>query len=435
MTLVLIVLSILPKLPEELFPEWNISMIGAPQCWNAGYTGDSIIIGIIDTGADTSHPSIRGKWLEPYWYDAVNDSPYPYDDDFGKGTMQLGIILGGDGNGPFIEDIGVAPSARFVACKGFPGTYTTLLRCMDTIASWKRQGVNIRACCCGWGSPNQLDLAFWEACSVWKSLEILPIFAIGNSGPIPGTAGTPGNFPIAIGVGATNSSDDIASFSSRGPAPDTFPWNNTIYWYRPDWDLIKPDISAPGVSIRVPAPGGGYQLVNGTSFSAAHAVGAVLILCEANPNLSIREIYNLLLDYADEPPQGAPYPNNNYGWGRLNIWRALQAVLGISEQEKSVQKISHISITPNPFSLSTTIKIQEPRTKFHKRSSKRQIELKIYNVQGRLVRQWDYQTIRQSDQITWDGNDHTGNKLPAGVYFIRLETSEQPIIQKIIKVK
>jgi flagellar hook assembly protein FlgD len=63
------------------------------------------------------------------------------------------------------------------------------------------------------------------------------------------------------------------------------------------------------------------------------------------------------------------------------------------------------------------------------------MELKIYDVSGRLVRQWDYPTIRQSDQVTWDGKDISGQQVPAGVYFVRLETSNKSITKKIIKLK
>lgn len=73
--------------------------------------------------------------------------------------------------------------------------------------------------------------------------------------------------------------------------------------------------------------------------------------------------------------------------------------------------LTRISVFPNPFSKATKIS-------FGKEQSAEGIELKIYDVSGRLVRQWDYPTIRQSDHIIWDGTDDSGNHLPAGVYFI-----------------
>ncbi len=179
-----------------------------------------------------------------------------------------------------------------------------------------------------------------------KSLEIIPVFSIGNGGPVPSTANTPGNYPLVLGVGASNNNDSIVIFSSRGSAPDSFPWDDTIYSYRNDWNLTKPDLSAPGYSIRTAWNNHQYTTIHGTSFSCAHATGAVAILLDKNSSLLITVVYNILLNNADRPSQGAPYLNNKYGWGRLNVWKALQAITGIQER---VELMSMMVVSPNPF--------------------------------------------------------------------------------------
>jgi bacillopeptidase F len=98
-------------------PEWNIQKIKADSCWSAGYDGSGLIVGNIDTGVDTSHPALQGKFYPGGWYDAINGQPDPYDDQ-GHGTRMMGIVCGGDGNGPFVDDIGVAPGIQFMAAKG-----------------------------------------------------------------------------------------------------------------------------------------------------------------------------------------------------------------------------------------------------------------------------------------------------------------------------
>ena len=314
---------------EEIEPnviEWNILRVRADSCWMAGYTGEGAIIGHMDTGVDVSHPALQGKWLSPYWYDPVNNQPNPYD-DHGHGTHTMGTILGGDGLGPFDRDIGVAPGAKFVTCKicNASGSCpsSAIHAGFQKIATWKGQGVNIIACSNSWGSTNTTSTEFWQDCLNWRNAGIIPVFANGNSGPGAGTAATPGNFPIVIGVGATDANDNIASFSSRGPAPNQSPWNNTQYWPRPDWYRTKPNISAPGVNVTSSVPGGGYQSMQGTSMACPHVAGAIAILFQKNPSLDFGTTYSLLLDYADKPSQGAPYPNNNYGWGRLNCYQSL----------------------------------------------------------------------------------------------------------------
>ncbi|OGC43592.1 hypothetical protein A2Y85_05625 [candidate division WOR-3 bacterium RBG_13_43_14] len=307
-----------------LAPTWAITLISAHLCWNDGFTGSGVIVGNMDTGVEVTHSAFGGRWITGGWYDAVNGQSAPYD-DHGHGTHTMGSICGGDGNGSFDPDIGVAPGANFICAKCFDaggsGQATWIHNSFQWFAGQSAQVVGN-----SWGNNNQTTLEFWADCANWRDLGIVPVFSIGNAGSGSGTAGTPGNFPTVTGVGAVDSGDNIASFSSRGPAPNQSPWTDTQYWERPDWNRTKPDISAPGVNVNSAAPGGGYQTMSGTSMASPHVTGAVALLLEKNPILDYNTIYNILLDNADHPSQGAPYPNNNYGWGRLNCYAALNAV-------------------------------------------------------------------------------------------------------------
>ena len=382
-------------------PEWNIQKVMADSCWHRGYTGENIFIGHLDTGVDFNHPALQGKWSGK-WRDFIYNHPSPYD-DHGHGSFNAGIICGGDGLGPFQNDIGVAPGVKIIPAKIFTNyevPLSIILEAMQWMASLKvDSGYNIRAVSNSWGFPYSL-FYFWDAACTWKILEILPVFAIGNYGPAPNATAAPGNYPVCIGAGATDSLDVIASFSSRGPAPDSSPWNNPQYWYRPDWNLTKPDIVAPGVSVRSAYYGNNYNIMNGTNISAPHIAGAVAILCGANPNLTITEIYNILLDNADRPSQGGPYPNNNYGWGRLNIWRALQNVLMISER-KQVSITRPFIIKPNP---------NRGRIYFDERFE--DCIIKLYDATGRLVMEEKYIGINDINIPTSVKN---------GVYFLKMK--------------
>lgn len=324
------------QLESPLSVEWNISMIKADSVWYLyGITGNGVIVGNLDTGVDITHPALQGKWLG-YWFDGVNGQPNPYD-DHGHGTHTMGIMVGGDGPGPFQNDIGVAPGANFVAAKGFSssgsGETSWILACYEFFASLRvDSGVDVRVVSNSWGSCDQTNLTFWNATENWRELGIFPVFAIGNapncgySEPPPyGSAITPGNFPIVIGVGATTSADEIASFSLRGPAPDQNPWNDTQYWLRPDWNLIKPDISAPGQNIRSSVPGGGYESWSGTSMATPHVAGVLALMLERAPSLTFEQAYNIILDNAHHVPSGEPYPNNIYGWGRIDALASVEA--------------------------------------------------------------------------------------------------------------
>jgi subtilisin family serine protease len=149
----------------------------------------------------------------------------------------------------------------------------------------------------------------------------MTVVSAGNEGSnCSSVAEPPGIYDASYSVGATNSSDDIAGFSSRGPV--TVDGSNRL----------KPDISAPGVNIRSSIPGsyqGGWQ---GTSMAAPHVVGAVALLWSARPALRNRidlteDILNptaldLHSTQCGDPPDTVP--NNVYGWGRLDALAAVQ---------------------------------------------------------------------------------------------------------------
>jgi len=311
---------------------WNIRMINADSVWvRFGYDGSGVIVGSMDTGVDTTHPALQGKVIR---MKAFTSDGNPANDVHGHGTHTAGTILGGNGyqdNNIFIDDIGVAPGAQLVHAKIFEdyGPSGNIMGGFQWIASLKADsGVDIRAVNNSWGSPDQYSTYYWNAVLTWKNLGIFPIFSIGNDG-IRGysTAGTPGNYPTALGVGATNSSDAVADFSSKGPAPNQSPWTDTTYWYIPDWNRIKPDISAPGVSIRSSVPGGSYASYSGTSMAAPHVTGAVAILLQANPALTPDQLYRILIYSAYQKPLTS-YPNYEYGWGRLDLMKAVRFLEG-----------------------------------------------------------------------------------------------------------
>lgn len=398
-------------------PEWNISKVMADSCWAAGYTGDSILIGHLDTGCDFTHPALTGKF-SGYWRDCVNTQTQPYDDN-GHGIFSAGIICGGDGLGPFPNDIGVAPDAKLVCAKVFDqngvGQYAWIDAGMQWLADLKvDSGVDIRAVSNSWGG-SRYDLHFWNICLTWKSIGILGFWSIGSSGPGQGTCGAPGNYPLVLGSGATDANDIIVSFSARGPAPDSQPWNNTIYWFRQDWNLTKPDIVAPGVNIRSSYTGGSYVTMSGTSWTNPHVAGGVAILSEADPNLTVTQLYNLFLDNTDRPSHGAPYPNNTYGWGRLNVWKALQAVLNINENENNKYS-PQIIFLPNP--CQDRIKIKPSDIDY---------SIIVYDITGREV--WRTVLTKNASVLNLPA------QLKNGIYFLSIATQSRVILKKFVLLK
>jgi len=434
-----------PGEPHPAVAEWNIHKVMADSCWQAGYSGDSVIMGFVDTGVMIDHEALNGKWLSPYWLDAVNGQSTPYDDQ-GHGTAVAGVACGGDGPGPFANDIGVAYGAKIIPTKAFDaggsGWYLTIDSCLQYLADLRTSGVALRVLNNSWGSGGT-DLHWWTIMLNFKTIGVLPACAVGGSGPGSGTIAVPASYPTVIGSGTTDASDNISSFSSRGPAPDQNPWNDSTYWYYPSWDLLKPDVSAPGVSIRTSYNDGGYVNYSGASFAVPHVTGGAALFCDKDSTLTVADLYYLFRAYCDEPSQGAPYPNMNYGWGRINLWRGLQAVTGIDEGETDQRADAELGLTVYPT-------VSRGHFQIAYRSSKGQsaplrgagasfqdfqtksIELKIFDISGRLIKSFTLGPMPLAPCIFWSGDDDMGRVIPAGAYFVVLAWDGKRLVNKVI---
>ena len=320
--------------PPVLFPAiplqsdsaytWNIEQIKAPQVWDMGYDGSGVVVGIFDTGVEVEHPDLASKYRggDNSWFDIHEEHATPVDNAgsySGHGTGIAGIILGGNAGEKYI---GVAPGAKWIAARiwnddgdeaptsdvhkifewfmdpdGDPETDDA----PDVVnSSWGFKLFETFPWCL---------TDFQDDIVAWREAGVIPVFAAGNSGPWFFSGESPGNYPETISVGATDSSDNIAFFSSRGP-------NNC------NLDIF-PDVSAPGMFISTSAPGGGYTSMTGTSPAAPHVVGTIALLLDANPDLSIDEVETTLRETST--PLGFFHPNFSYGWGRIDALEAVNA--------------------------------------------------------------------------------------------------------------
>ena len=317
----------------------SVEKIGARQVWTTyGFDGSGIVVGGIDTGVDADHPDLAGKmvttdptdptypggWAE---FDSDGDmiiGSVPHDSDQ-HGTHTTGTVVGGNASG---WDIGVAPGAQFMHALVIPGgsgSFTQVIAGMEWIIDpdgdpSTDDGADVINM--SLGATGTYD-AMVPAVDNVAAADVFPAISIGNSGPSPGTTGSPGNVPSAFGVGSTDSLDVIAGTSSRGPVT----WNVPPYV----GTFIKPDIAAPGVKIYSSVPGGEWQWHgsgfdwSGTSMAAPHVAGAAALMRQANPSMNIEVMKQLLAQTAID--LGDPGKDNTYGWGRLNAFQAVSAAL------------------------------------------------------------------------------------------------------------
>jgi hypothetical protein len=300
-----------------------LEKIRVPEVWNNfGIQGANVTVGVIDTGIAADHPDLLGK-LRPVngWFDPYGDTPSP-SDWHGHGTHVSGTIAGGNASGTYI---GVAPQATLIVAQLFnedgQATDAAVLACMQWMMDPDddpntNDGADVVNN--SWGylyshAPNMYD-PIKDALNAWIAANIVPVFSIGNEGPSPRTTRSPGDYPMALGVGATDSNDNIAYFSSRGP----------VFW-EGIGEIIKPDVSAPGVYVYSSVPGGGYEYWHGTSMASPHVAGTVALMISyarsQGGSLSVDTIKQLLKTTAVDLGQSGP--DNDYGWGRIDAFAAL----------------------------------------------------------------------------------------------------------------
>jgi subtilisin family serine protease len=317
---------------EVMNTEYSLFKINAHKMWELGYTGYGVTCLTADTGVDPNHPSIisqqRASVADQFDHAFYHNNNSEYSFDCGDhGTHVTGTILGLDRLND--DTIGVAFNGQWMGAAVLCGIGTA-----DNVDAfeWAMDPDN---------NPNTVDdmPAFinnsWydptidDACeniyvdmlTAVEAVGIGVVFSAGNAGPESSSMTNPKNLNMGLvntfSVGALNSSaNDIADFSSRGPS-QCFSTDASL--------LIKPEVSAPGQSIRSCVPGGGYDLKSGTSMSAPHVAGALMLLKEAFPQLSGEDLKLAL--YYTAVDLGIEGEDNTFGMGIIDVFAAYEYLI------------------------------------------------------------------------------------------------------------
>lgn len=332
--------------------EWNVSMVQAPAVWGLGYTGQNIVIAGQDTGYQWDHPLLINQYRgwngqsadhNYNWHDGIAtpnvDCGNAPCDDHSHGSHTMGTMIGDDGNS---NQTGIAPGAKWIGCRnmnqgdGSPASYSAcyqwFLEPTDLNGENPNSAMAPHIINNSWACPDS------EGCNFPEILEpvvnnvveagILVVSSAGNSGPGCNTVDTPSAiYESVLTVGSTTSSDEISSFSSRGSV--TVDGSNRM----------KPDLSAPGSSVRSANNSGGYSTLSGTSMASPNIAGVAALIMSANQFFADKpRLVKRVMNQTAVPKttaqncggvSGLSIPNNTYGHGRVDALAAVNLALDI----------------------------------------------------------------------------------------------------------
>ncbi|MGJ4949205.1 S8 family serine peptidase [Bradyrhizobium sp. HKCCYLS20291] len=261
--------------------------------------GSNVTIAVIDSGIDRKHPEFVDASFDSF--DALGGDEGPHV----HGTGIAGVIVS------HARLMGSAPFARIIAIRAFgqakkadgkgpESSSWVILKALDYAALHGAQIINM-----SFAGPK--DAAIERAIAAVAAKEIVMVAAAGNAGP-----NSPPLFPAAnpnvIAVSATDTRDQLLPASNRG---------NYVA------------LAAPGADIFLPAPDGKYQIISGTSFSAAYVSGLAALVLERNAALRPETVRTVLTKTARD--LGAPGRDDLFGAGEADALAAVEAVLSPRE--------------------------------------------------------------------------------------------------------
>lgn len=400
------------------------SVIHVPEVHDLGYDGAGVLVGMLDTGFNWKHHKAFQNLKVVAEYDFIHhdsitaneakDSLY-FPDKPGQdshGTETLSSLAGFDPG----ELIGPAYGASFALAKTEYVPTETRIEEDNWVAGieWEDSlGADVVSSSLGYldfdngftyDYKSQLDgntAVTTIAADLAVKKGIVVVNSAGNEGHTrPTTLITPADGDSVIAVGAVRMDGEIASFSSDGPTSD---------------GRTKPDVVAPGVSVYVVSPytKDRYTRSSGTSFSCPLTSGVCALILSAYPELKPMQVRDVLRKTANN----AKHPDNLYGWGLIDAYKALLYAKTKVEGVPVIPKKLELSDAyPNPSSGFVSVLYGLPEEAV--------VTISVYNILGQRVKTLFHgnQFAGGNHLVSWNGLLETGEPAPSGIYFVVLKT-------------
>jgi hypothetical protein len=304
--------------------QYAVAKLHLPQAHTLA-RGANVTIAVIDSGIDINHPELANSIAASF--DALGSKEGPHV----HGTGIAGAIVA------HARLIGSAPAARILAIRAFgvasngaESNSYVILKGLDYAAAHGAQIVNM-----SFAGPK--DALIERGITAMATKGIVMVAAAGNAG-----AKSPPLYPAAnanvIAVSATDAQDKLFFASNRG-------------------GYIA--VAAPGVDIFLPAPDNKYQMISGTSFSAAYVSGLAALMLERNPALKPDDVRATLMKTARD--LGVPGRDDLFGAGEADAYAAVQVVVAASAVPVAAgSDPSAVKSAPNPQDVPATRGLEQP---------------------------------------------------------------------------
>jgi thermitase len=331
-----------PNDPDYSTEQYGPQITQADLAWDITTGDSSVVVAVVDSGADFSHPDLQGKLIAGYDY--VNDDEDP-SDDFGHGTHVTGTIAATPDNSEGVAGIGYDTRVLVVKVldENGGGSYSRIVQGIIYAAD---QGADIINLSLGGGA---ISLTLEDAVEYAWGKGALVVAAAGNeSSDAPHY---PASFEHALAVSATDHRDLLWSGSNYGSyisvaAPGRAIWST-------DWL----------------GGAGPYASRSGTSMAAPHVSAAAALLLAVDSNLSNTELWNIIESTADD--LGDPGWDLSFGHGRLNVYQAVTNIYGNLTYQSRVTALETGYYEGNTWTPATAF---DPGTRVHIRAHVKDVD-------------------------------------------------------------